>query len=446
MEIIRTDSAEFEGRFRMIRERGRLFDPGLWAEVGRIVEEVGRRGDGALFEYTARWDGHAVTAETVEASAEERKAAAAKIPAEDREVLRLAGERIERFHKHQRREGWMVSDEEGVELGQRILPLERVGIYAPGGLASYPSTVLMTAIPARIAGVREIILVTPSRDGRLQPMIAAAAEIGGVNRIFKIGGAQAIAALAFGTESVPRVDKIVGPGNAYVAAAKKMVFGRVAIDMIAGPSEILIIADGTGDAAFAAADLLAQAEHDEMAGAVLLTPDESFAKTVAEEIENLLADLPRREIAARALEAFGGLVVTRNLAEAVALANRFAPEHLELMVQNPRELLPELRNAGAIFLGSHTPEALGDYVAGPSHVLPTGGTARFSSPLGVYDFVKRTSVLSFSRDALEGFGEAAIRFAEMEGLEGHGRSVRLRLRRSISQKHISKKRLTKDAR
>lgn len=428
MEIIRTDSAEFEGRFRMIRERGRLFDPGLWAEVGRIVEEVGRRGDGALFEYTARWDGHAVTAETVEASAEERKTAAAKTSAEDREVLRLAGERIERFHKHQRREGWMVSDEEGVELGQRILPLERVGIYAPGGLASYPSTVLMTAIPARIAGVREIILVTPSRDGRLQPMIAAAAEIGGVNRIFKIGGAQAIAALAFGTESVPRVDKIVGPGNAYVAAAKKMVFGRVAIDMIAGPSEILIIADGTGDAAFAAADLLAQAEHDEMAGAVLLTPDESFAKTVAGEIENLLADLPRREIAARALEAFGGLVVTRNLAEAVALANRFAPEHLELMVQNPRELLPELRNAGAIFLGSHTPEALGDYVAGPSHVLPTGGTARFSSPLGVDDFVKRTSVLSFSQKGLERYAKTAVRLAEMECLEGHGRSVRLRLR------------------
>lgn len=412
----------------MIRERGRLFDPGLWAEVGRIVEEVGRRGDGALFEYTARWDGHAVTAETVEASAEERKTAAAKTSAEDREVLRLAGERIERFHKHQRREGWMVSDEEGVELGQRILPLERVGIYAPGGLASYPSTVLMTAIPARIAGVREIILVTPSRDGRLQPMIAAAAEIGGVNRIFKIGGAQAIAALAFGTESVPRVDKIVGPGNAYVAAAKKMVFGRVAIDMIAGPSEILIIADGTGDAAFAAADLLAQAEHDEMAGAVLLTPDESFAKTVAGEIENLLADLPRREIAARALEAFGGLVVTRNLAEAVALANRFAPEHLELMVQNPRELLPELRNAGAIFLGSHTPEALGDYVAGPSHVLPTGGTARFSSPLGVDDFVKRTSVLSFSQKGLERYAKTAVRLAEMECLEGHGRSVRLRLR------------------
>jgi len=235
MKIIRTDSAEFEGRFRKIRERGRLFDAGLWDEVGRIIDEVGRRGDEALFEFTARWDGHVVTAATVEASAEERKTAAAQLPAEDREVLRLAAGRIERFHERQRREGWTASDEEGVELGQRILPLARVGIYAPGGLACYPSTVLMTAIPARIAGVGEIILVTPSRDGRLQPLIAAAAEIGGVTRIFKIGGAQAIAALAFGTASVPRVDKIVGPGNAYVAAAKKMVFGRVAIDMIAGP-------------------------------------------------------------------------------------------------------------------------------------------------------------------------------------------------------------------
>ena len=245
MKIIRTDSAEFEGHFRRIRERGRVFDPELWAAVGRIVEDVGRRGDEALFDYTARWDGHAVTAATVEASAVERKAAAAQVLPEDAEILRLAAGRIERFHEHQRCEGWSVADEEGVELGQRILPLARVGIYAPGGLACYPSTVLMTAIPARIAGVGEIILVTPSRDGRLHPLIAAAAEMGGVNRIFKIGGAQAIAALAFGTASIPRVDKIVGPGNAYVAAAKKMVFGQVAIDMIAGPSEILIIADGT---------------------------------------------------------------------------------------------------------------------------------------------------------------------------------------------------------
>jgi histidinol dehydrogenase len=430
MKIIRTDDAEFEGYFRRIRERGRVFDPELWAAVGRIVEEVGRRGDAALFEYTARWDGHFVTAATVEASADERKAAVAQVLPEDLEVLRRAAGRIERFHEHQRREGcegWSVADEEGVELGQRILPLERVGIYAPGGLACYPSTVLMTAIPARIAGVGEIILVTPSRDGRLHPLIAAAAELGGVKRIFKIGGAQAIAALAFGTETIPCVDKIAGPGNAYVAAAKKMVFGRVAIDMIAGPSEVLIIADGTGEAAFAAADLLAQAEHDEMASAVLMTPDEDHARAVAGEVDRRLAELPRSAIASRSLDAFGAVVVTRNLAEAVALANRFAPEHLELLVKNPRELLAGIRNAGAIFLGMHTPEALGDYMAGPNHVLPTGGTARFSSPLGVYDFVKRTSLLSFSREALERHGRATVRFAEMEDFEGHGRSVSLRL-------------------
>ena len=427
MKIIRTDSAEFEGHFRRIRERGRVSDPELWAAVGRIVAEVGRRGDEALFKYTARWDGHAVTAATVEASADERTAAAVQVPSEDLEVLRLAAGRIERFHERQRREGWSVSEEEGVELGQRILPLARVGIYAPGGLACYPSTVLMTAIPARIAGVGEIILVTPSRDGRLHPLIAAAAEMGGVNRVFKIGGAQAIAALAFGTASIPRVDKIVGPGNAYVAAAKKMVFGQVAIDMIAGPSEVLIIADGTGEAAFAAADLLAQAEHDEIASAVLMTPDEAFARVVAGEVDRQLADLPRKEIASSSLDVFGAAVVTRDLAEAVALANLFAPEHLELLVQNPRELLAEIRNAGAIFLGMHTPEALGDYMAGPNHVLPTGGTARFASPLGVYDFVKRTSILFYSREALRRYGTETIHFAEMEGLGGHGNSVRLRL-------------------
>ena len=430
MKIIRTDSTEFEGHFRRIRERGRVFDPEIWAAVGRIVEEVGRRGDEALFEYTARWDGHAVSAATVEASAAERTAAVAQVAPEDLEILRLAAGRIARFHERQRQEGWLIAEEDGVELGQRILPLERVGIYAPGGLACYPSTVLMTAIPARIAGVGEICLVTPSHDGRLHPLIAAAAELGGVNRIFKIGGAQAIAALAFGTASIPRVDKIVGPGNVYVAAAKKMVFGQVGIDMIAGPSEVLIIADGTGDAAHAAADLLAQAEHDEMAGAVLLTPDEAFAGAVDGEVDRQLASLSRKEIASRALAAFGALVVTRDLDEAVALANRFAPEHLELMVQTPRDLLAEIRNAGAIFMGMHTPEALGDYTAGPNHVLPTGGTARFASPLGVYDFVKRTSILSFSRDALKRYGSATARFAEMEGLNGHGHSVRLRLEKT----------------
>ena len=385
------------------------------------------RGDAALFEYTARWDGHPVTAETVDASPEEKEAAAALVPLADLDILRLAARRIERFHERQRQEGWSIADEEGVELGQSIMPLARVGIYAPGGLACYPSTVLMTAIPARIAGVGEIVLVSPSHDGKLHPLIAAAAELAGVDRIFKIGGAQAIAALAFGTVSIPCVDKIVGPGNAYVATAKKMVFGRVAIDMIAGPSEVLIIADGSGGAAFAAADLLAQAEHDEMASAVLLTPDGAFAEAVVSETNRQLETLLRKDIATRSLSAFAAAVVTKDLGEALDLANRFAPEHLELMVKNPGQLLPEIRNAGAVFLGHYTPESLGDYTAGPNHVLPTGGTARFSSPLGVYDFIKRTSVISFSRDALLRYGRQTARFAEMEGLEGHGKSVRLRL-------------------
>jgi histidinol dehydrogenase len=430
MKIIRTDDTGFELYFQQIRERGRAFDPELWISVSRIVDDVALRGDEALFDYTARWDGHLVTAGTVEASPEERRKAVEMVCREDLDILRLATQRIERFHERQRQEGWSVTDEEGVELGQSITPLARIGIYAPGGLARYPSTVLMTAIPARIAGVGETILVTPSRDGRIDPLIAAAAEIGGIDRIFKIGGAQAIAALAFGTASIPRVDKIVGPGNAYVATAKKMVFGRVAIDMVAGPSEVLIIADGTGDAAFAAADLLAQAEHDNMASALLLTPDAAFAEAVVAEVARQLEQLQRKAIAVQSLASFGAAIVTQNLGEAVTLANRFAPEHLELMVQDPRQLLPEIKNAGAIFLGMYTPEALGDYIAGPNHVLPTGGTARFASPLGVYDFIKRTSILCFSQKALQRYGRQTARFTEMEGLDGHGKSVRLRLEKN----------------
>jgi histidinol dehydrogenase len=430
LKIIRADDEGFEKYFKGLRERGQVFDARLWSTVGAIVEDVAVRGDEALFEYTARWDGHAVNHATVEVAGEEWKKAASQVSAEDRGILRLAADRIEKFHRKQQVDSWFVNDEEGVELGQFVVPLERVGIYAPGGLACYPSTVLMTAIPARIAGVAEIILTTPCRDGELAPLIAAAAEIAGVTRIFKIGGAQAIAALAYGTASIPRVDKIVGPGNRYVAAAKKMVFGQVAIDMIAGPSEVLVIADKSGNAAFAAADLLAQAEHDEMAGAVLMTPDEAFADAVAEEVSRQLERLKRKEIAVRSLENYGAAIVTRDIDEAIRLANRFAPEHLELMVENPRAFLPLLRNAGAVFLGMNTPEALGDYMAGPNHVLPTGGTARFASPLGVYDFVKRTSVLSFSREALGRYGDSTARFADLEGLYGHGRSVRLRLESS----------------
>jgi histidinol dehydrogenase len=428
MKILKAGSDEFEEYFRRIRGRGRGFDAELEQTVATIVEDVMLHGDQALFEYTARWDGFSVGTDNVEASSDEIREAVSHVCREDLEIMRLSAERIRRFHERQRQESWTMTDEDGVELGQMVLPLQRVGLYAPGGKACYPSTVLMTGIPAHVAGVDEIILVTPCRGGKIPPVIAAAAQLSGVTRIFKIGGAQAIAALAFGTKSIPRVDKIVGPGNAYVATAKKMVFGQVAIDMIAGPSEILIIADKAADASCAAADLLAQAEHDKMAAAVLISPYRDLAAEVVSEVERQLADLPRKEIASSSLEMYGAAIVTQDLQEAIALANRFAPEHLELMVENPKEHLAAIYNAGAVFLGMHTPEALGDYLAGPNHVLPTGGTARFASPLGVYDFYKRTSVLSFSRDALERYGMQTMRFADLEGLQGHGISIRRRLK------------------
>ena len=320
----------------------------------------------------------------------------------------------------------MVNQESGVEMGQIVLPLSRVGIYAPGGKASYPSTLLMAAIPARIAGVEEIIAVSPSKDGQINPLMAAAAHISGVQRIFKIGGAQAIAALAYGTKTIPQVDKIVGPGNAYVAAAKKLVFGQVDIDMIAGPSEVVIIADKTANASFAAADMLAQAEHDEMAAAVLLTSLPDLAEEVSQEIDRQLKTLSRKKIMENSLAKYGAIIITADIAQAVELANIFAPEHLELMVENPEEILKQVRNAGSVFLGSYTPEALGDYIAGTNHILPTQGTARFSSPLGVYDFYKRMSVLSFSREALKKMNGQTADFARMEGLDAHANSVLIR--------------------
>jgi histidinol dehydrogenase len=388
---------------------------------------VALKGNAALFEYAQKFDQCDLRTDGIEVSGRELDQAISKVTPKDMDILALAAGRIEAFHRKQEVTSWISSDENGIELGQRVLPLERIGIYAPGGLAVYPSTVLMAAIPAKIAGVAEIILVSPAKQGGLNPLIAAAAKLSGVTRIFKIGGAQAIAALAYGTESIPKVDKIVGPGNAYVTAAKKMVYGIVAIDMIAGPSEVLIIADGTADASFAAADLIAQAEHDEMASAILLTPDEKFARQVISEINAQLVLLPKKSIAVSALESFGAVIVTKDFDEAVTIANRFAPEHLELLVDQPKQLLDRIRHAGAAFLGNFTPEAIGDYMAGPNHILPTGGTARFSSPLGVYDFVKRTSIVSFSEAALGTYGRQAERFAGMEGLEGHGHSISIRL-------------------
>jgi histidinol dehydrogenase len=426
MKIIKTDVVDFVEFFRKLRQRGGAFTPELLSSVAEIVSNVAAKGDEALFHYTAKFDRHELNEKTVEVTPAQRKEALAQVKPEDWKVIKLAAGRIEKYHRNQIVQGWSVNDEKGIELGQRVFPLQRVGIYAPGGKAFYPSTLLMAAIPARLAGVEEIILASPVKGGKLNPLIAAAAEISGVQRIFKIGGAQAIAALAYGTKTIPQVDKIVGPGNAYVAAAKKMVFGQVGIDMIAGPSEILIVADKTAKASFVAADMLAQAEHDEMAAAVLLTPSENFAREVAREIDKQLKSLTRKKIIESSLTKYGAIIITKDIKEAVEMVNLFAPEHLELMVENPAEILKQVRNAGSVFLGSFTPEALGDYIAGANHILPTGGTARFSSPLGVYDFVKRMNVLSFSPKALEKLGKQTARFAQMEGLDAHANSVIVR--------------------
>jgi histidinol dehydrogenase len=426
MKIIHTDTDSFEDIFGKIKDRG-AFQAKHWKKAAAICENVCKRKDSALFEYTQAFDNWMPNARTVEVSSHEIEAALSSVNAKDIKILKQAARRIEKYHRRQVIRDWFVSDEEGVKLGQRIVPLELVGVYAPGGLACYPSTVIMAAVPAKIAGVRNIILVSPAKNGNINPLIIAAAKLSGITRIFKIGGAQAIAALAYGTETIPRVDKIVGPGNAYVAAAKKMVYGQVSIDMIAGPSEVLVVADATASASVVAADLLAQAEHDEMASAILVTPDESLARQVFIEVKAQLKNLQRKSIAKGSLNKYGAVIVTKNMDEAVELTNRIAPEHLELMVKNPWKMLPQIKHAGAIFLGHNTPEALGDYIAGPNHILPTGGTARFSSPLGVYDFVKRSSVLFFSRKSLEKYGKQAVRFTEMEKLDAHGKSITIRL-------------------
>jgi histidinol dehydrogenase len=349
------------------------------------------------------------------------------VPAAVRRDLNLAARRIRDFHRHERCGSWSFRDRSGARLGQRIQPLERVGVYVPGGRAAYPSTVLMTVIPARVAGVSEVIAVSPVGAEGDNPVVLAACHVAGVDALFRVGGAQAVAALAFGTESVPRVDKIVGPGNIYVATAKRLCYGQVDIDVIAGPSEVLIVADGSAAAELVAADMLAQAEHDPLAAAVCVTPDRRLAERVAAALDRQLASLPRRSIAQRSLANFGAILVTRSLAEAVEVANQVAPEHLELAVRDPRRWTIRIRHAGAIFVGQDTPEAFGDYLAGPNHVLPTGGTARFASPLGVYDFVKRTSVIEATPRAMTRLGPAVVRLARLEGLEAHGRAVEQRL-------------------
>ena len=398
-------------------------DPRVTASVAAIVEDVKERGDEAVREYSLKFDGWAGE---MPVSESEWAEGAAKCDAFLLQVMKEAAQNIADFHRRQIPQGFEVEKENGVILGQKVTPLERVGIYVPGGTAAYPSTVLMNAVPASVAGVKEIIMVTPAKEGRIKPEILAAAKIAGVTKIFKVGGAQAIAALAYGTQTVPAVDKITGPGNIYVATAKKLVYGQVDIDMIAGPSEILVIADESADAERAAADMLSQAEHDVLASAVMVTTSARLAELVAAEIERQLAELPRREIAQRSIEDNGRVIVTESLDDAVEIANALAPEHLEVYTSDPFALLPRLVNAGSIFLGGYTPEPVGDYFAGPNHTLPTSGTARFSSPLSGADFVKRSSYIHYTKEALKEAGEKIAAFAESEGLQAHANAVRIR--------------------
>ena len=395
--------------------------------VREIIDDVRKNGDEALLRYCRRFDGAGL--DRLEVTEEEKKEAMALVAPELVKVMERSAANIRKFHEKQVRSSFVINDRDGVVMGQKVVPLDRAGLYVPGGTAAYPSSVLMNAIPAKIAGVGEMVITTPSKAGRVNPVIMAAAQIAGVDRIFKVGGAQAVAALAYGTETVPKVDKIVGPGNAYVAEAKKQVFGQVAIDMIAGPSEILVLADGTCDPGFVAADLLSQAEHDKNASAVLVTDSEELAEAVAREIDEQLKSLPRREIASASIENNGKIIVTENLKDAVDVVNEIAPEHLEICVDSPFVYLGGIRHAGSVFLGKYCPEAMGDYLAGPNHTLPTGGTARFSSPLSVDDFVKKYQYTYFTREAFSEHTEDIAAFAGAEGLDAHGRSALIRIGR-----------------
>ena len=403
-------------------------DPAIDDAVAAIIADVRSRGDAAVLEYTARFDGIAASRMAeLTVDRPEMQRAYDTIGDDERGALEAAAARIRDFHERQRTEGFAFRTDDGTELGQRVTPLDRVGLYVPGGKAAYPSSVLMNAIPAQVAGVADIVMVVPTPGGARNPLVLAAAHLAGVSRAFTIGGAQAIAALAYGTPTITAVDKICGPGNAYVAAAKRRVFGVVGIDMVAGASEVLVIADGTANPDWVALDLFAQAEHEEMAQAILLSPDPAIIASVAHSARRLLAQMPRAAIIAAALARRGALILTRDLGDACAIANRIAPEHLELAVADPDALLPQLRHAGALFVGHYSSEALGDYCAGPNHVLPTGRTARFSSPLGVYDFQKRTSVLRIARPTAHALAPIAATLAAGEGLAAHARSALARL-------------------
>ena len=429
---ISTSSSTFEVDFQARLHWSAATDAAIEQRVADILADVQKRGDAAVLDYTARFDGLEVSSmAALELTQLELKAAFDAIPAAQRDALQAAAQRVRTYHQAQKKangESWQYRDEDGTLLGQKVTPLDRVGIYVPGGKAAYPSSVLMNAIPAHVAGVGEIIMVVPTPKGEKNALVLAAAYVAGVTRAFTIGGAQAVAALAYGTQTVPKVDKITGPGNAYVASAKKRVFGMVGIDMIAGPSEILVLADGTTPADWVAMDLFSQAEHDELAQSILLCPDAAYIDAVQEAINRLLPSMPRAAIIAKSLTDRGALILTRSMQEACDISNRIAPEHLEVSSRDPHQWEPLLKHAGAIFLGAYTSESLGDYCAGPNHVLPTSGTARFSSPLGVYDFQKRSSIIEVSEQGAQVLGKIAAELAYGEGLQAHARAAEMRLR------------------
>ncbi len=427
--LLHSGDSTFAAALARLLDRRRTLDAGVTQVVAEIVAGVRDRGDAAVLEYTHRFDHHpARTVAELEVAPARCRAALASLPAEQREALETAAARVRDYHERQKTESWRYQDQDGTLLGQQVTPLDRAGIYVPGGRAAYPSSVLMNAVPARVAGVAEIVMTVPAPNGELNETVLAAAAIAGVDRVYTIGGAQAVAALAFGTATLPRVDKIVGPGNAYVAEAKRQVYGQVDIDMIAGPSEVLVLCDGKTDPDWVAMDLFAQAEHGPDSQSLLITWAADYAARVKEAIDRLIGTMERREIIARSLQDRGALITVRDVDEAIALANRVAPEHLELSVDNALELAPRIRHAGAIFLGRYTAEAVGDYCAGPNHVLPTSGTARFSSPLGVYDFQKRTSLIMCPPNAAARLGRVASTLARAEGLVAHARSAEYRVK------------------
>ena len=426
-EIVKADGKAERQLIQKLKDRSGEVDRTVTAAVTELLEDVKKNGDRAVRRYTEKFDGSCP--DLLEVPAEELERAVKECDPDFVAALEKAAANIRAFHERQRQEGWSFATEQGCLLGQRVRGLHRVGIYVPGGTAAYPSTVLMNTIPARIAGVKEIVMVTPPpKEGLNNREILAAAKVAGVDRVFTVGGAQAVAALAFGTESIPRVDKIVGPGNIFVATAKRLLYGVVDIDMVAGPSEILVLADHTANPTYLAADLLSQAEHDRLASAILITTDPTVAQRTAEELERQTALLPRQEIVRESLSRFGAGIVCRDLDEAVEFANELAPEHLEVVTEEPLALLDRLDNAGSVFLGSYSPEPLGDYFAGPNHVLPTSGTARFFSPLSVDSFVKRSSFISYTAEALQEAGADIIKLAETEGLHAHAQSVRVRMK------------------